>query len=77
MAYLDEKRAEGDVMLSRGTRQRQPGPVINPGLEVSNWGPFESQDSDFPTGANSKLRATRSPDEIRIALQKLIQEACG
>ncbi len=77
MNYLEQKHAERDAARRQEPGERQPGPVINPGLEVSNWGPFESRESDFPTGASEKLRAMRSPDKIREGVLKLIRDACA
>ena len=76
MGYLNELHARREEARNNRPSQRQPGPVITPGLEVSNWGHFESRDSDFPTGASEKLRAMRSPDKIREGVLKLIQDAC-
>lgn len=82
MSYLDQCHARRDVLRAEAEQDeargvRRKGPVITPGLEVKDFGPFEMGRDDLcPKGTFRAWVRTFTVEERRAAIDNLLRQ-CG
>lgn len=81
MSYLDLAHARRDVLREERTQDeargvRRKGPVITPGLEVKDFGPFEMGRDDLcPKGTFQAWLKNSTVEERRAAIDSLLRQS--